>query len=265
MEHVNTTLYCDPMKLSCLTWNIEGFSRNMFDLKAIVDSQEPALIFISEPWLFQSDLPNVAKLFPSYNFILNSDDKFDENLSLQKTKAYGGCITMYRKELEPFISEIATESSRILPIYLKIPGYNDSVHVNIYLPTSGKDSEYLDCLASMKAIIEEILEDKPETMVYIRGDANASFSVRNSTHCNKRDILFHHFVGDLNLHNVDLGHKTYHHFTGEGSSDSSIDVLLEPANNINSEKVTGILCLKSNSNIDSHHDIILSEVSIHTI
>ena len=82
------------------------------------------------------------------------------------------------------------------------------------------------------------------------------------SNCNKRDILFHHFVGDLNLHNVDLGHKTYHHFTGEGSSDSSIDVLLVPAKNINSEKVTGILCLKSNSNIDSHHDVILSEVSI---
>ena len=236
----------------------------MYDLKTIVDEQDPDLIFISEPWLFQSDLPNVNKLFPDYNCVLNSDDKFDEDVALIKTKAYGGCMTLYKKYLEPFVSEIKTESSRILPIQISMPGYAESVHFNIYLPTSGKDSEFLDSLATMKALIEEVTEDKPGTLVYIRGDANASYNVRESKHSCKRDRLFQHFVNDLRLHSIDLGHMTYHHFTGDGNSDSSIDIIVEPFNALNTEVVDRILCLKSNPNIDSHHDIILSHVSIPT-
>ena len=134
---------------------------------------------------------------------------------------------LYKQHLEPYISEIHIESSRILPIYLHVPGYPMSAHFNIYLPTSGKDSEYIECLAQLKSTIEDVIEDCSDTLIFIRGDANASYHIRGKSHSDKRDKLFNHFANSMNLHNIDLHHKTYHHFMGEGSSDSSIDVLLQ--------------------------------------
>ena len=147
----------------------------MLDLKTIVDQYSPDLLFLSEPWLFQSDLPNIKKIFPGYIAILNSDDKFDPDIALQSTRAHGGCLVLYKHSLEPFIREIGIESSRILPLYLCVPGYPRSAHFAIYLPTSGKDAEYIECLAKLKTSIADVIEDSSDTLVYIRGDANASY------------------------------------------------------------------------------------------
>ena len=76
---------------------------------------------------------------------------------------------------------------------------------------------------------------------------------------NHRDKLFHHFVDNSGLHPIDIGHKTYHHFVGEGKSDSAIDVLLE--SDRNSEVLSTIYCSKEDPSIDSHHDPIISHVT----
>ena len=94
----------------CLTWNIEGFSRNISDLKKITATHDPSLIFISEPWLFQHDIPQVENIFSEYMCILNSDDKYDEDIPLKSTRAHGGVLTLIKKSLEPFISEIESGS-----------------------------------------------------------------------------------------------------------------------------------------------------------
>ena len=102
--------------------------------------------------------------------------------------------------------------------------------------------------------------------MYVRGDANASYTPRNN---NKRDAVFQHFCVENLLQPVPLNHKTYHHFQGAGVSDSSIDVLLfssttgdgTPA--ANQENLTQILCCKSDPRIfNSHHDAIISSFDI---
>ena len=85
-----------------------------------------------------------------YNAILNSDDKYDHELPLISNRAHGGCLTLYKKHLEPFISEVDSSSSRILPILLKMPGYLPSTHFNIYMPTAGKDAEYVEVLSNWR-------------------------------------------------------------------------------------------------------------------
>ena len=57
----------------------------------------------------------------------------------------------------------------------------------------------------------------------IRGDANASLPVRPS---NSRDNLFQYFCERIGLLPILSNHKTYHHFTGNESSVSAIDVIL---------------------------------------
>ena len=54
-----------------------------------------------------------------------------------------------------------------------------------------------------------------------------------------------------------MNHKTYHHFTGDGISDSEIDVILCTPKA--EEYVTKIICKKEYPFFDSHHDIIISK------
>ena len=245
------------MFLTCLTWNIEGLTRNLLDLKHHVDRQDPDLIFLQEPMCFQHDMTKINDVLgDNYKAILNSDDKYDNELPLQNNRAHGGYLTLYKKHLEPFITEIDSSSSRILPILLKMPGFAPSFHFNIYMPTAGKDAEYVEVLSNLKNLIEDC--DSPGNIIFVRGDANASIQVRKN---NPRDKLFNHFVEDMLLINHETNHNTYHHFTGDGLSDSSIDVLLESSLS-STESVKEILCSKAESNIDSHHDIIVSMLSI---
>lgn len=72
--------------------------------------------------------------------INNSDDKFDNDIPLQVSRAHGGILTLFKKQFEPYVTEIKIESSRIQPIQVNIPGYQTSYHINIYLPISGKDA-----------------------------------------------------------------------------------------------------------------------------
>ena len=139
---------------------------------------------------------------------------------------------------------------------MKINGYQTTYHINIYLPTSGKENEYVEELSKLSNVIEDI--EHPDVVTYVRGDANASFKARKK---NGRDTLFRHFVNSMGLHHNELNHVTYHHFTGDGASDSSIDVLLESKDG-SSETLSKIVCSKNSPNIDSHHDLIISKVVI---
>ena len=218
---------------------------------------------MSEAKLFQSDAIIATELLSSaYKFSLNSEDIFDQDLSLSSNQAYGGTLTAWKTELDPFITVLSTQSSRILPIILELPGFQPTIHINIYLPTSGLDKQYLDELASLQNIIDDLSEKYPTSLVYVRGDANASYIPRNH---NKRDEIFQYFCVENSLEPVHLNHKTYHHFCGEGTSDSSIDVLLSstlagdgtPAPT--REHLEEILCCKTDSRIfNSHHDAIIS-------
>ena len=171
-------------------------------------------------------------------------------------------LTAWKAELDPFVTVMKTKSSRILPVLLELPGFQPTVHINIYLPTSGRDKEYFDELTNLQVTIEEVIELYPTSLVCIRGDANASFTVRNK---NKRDEIFRNFCEENFLKSLPLKPHTYHHFMGEGISESSIDVLLSSSISCdgipspNDETLIKIMCCKEDSRIfNSHHDAILS-------
>ena len=73
-----------------MTWNIEGYFRNSVEIRQLADSYSPDLIFLSEPWLFQSDVSSATTLLtPEYRVFLNSDDLYDPDLPLIKNRAHG--------------------------------------------------------------------------------------------------------------------------------------------------------------------------------
>ena len=130
---------------------------------------------------------------------------------------------MWKKELNPFVTILEPTSSRILTMVLDKPGYPLTIHKNIYLSTAGKETEFVQELALLEDTIANTVKMYPDSTIFIRGDANAVIVPRSN---NKRDLLFQHFITNNDLVPIPTGHPTYHHFTNNGLSDSSIDVIL---------------------------------------
>ena len=83
-----------------ISWNIEGFSRGKHALKQFLNLHRPDFVFLSEPLLYQCDLPLEMKLFEGeYILILNSEDQFDLDLPFLKRRARGGTMAMIKTEL----------------------------------------------------------------------------------------------------------------------------------------------------------------------
>ena len=211
--------------------------------------------------MFQSDLEISTSLFSHlYSSSLNSADKLDIDIALRTSRAFGGTLTLWKRTLDPFVKVLDVNSDSINVIIMTIPGYPTTVHINIYLPTAGRDADYISELSKLENILEEIDDEYNKPIVVIRGDANASIPARQS---NSRDTLFQYFCERMNLHPILTHHKTYHHFMGDGASDSSIDVILLrhfPAGA--SENIENIICSKEDPRVDSKHDIVVSKLTL---
>ena len=248
-----------PMIIKNLTWNIEGFSRNSFNLLKILSQEDPSCIFISEPWLYLADAPLALQQFlPQYCYFLNSEDRHDPLLSLTKSRAHGGTLAIWKKELDAYISILEPSSSHVLALVLDKPGYKVSIHITVYLTTCGRDPDFFKDLVHLQDTLDYVNEKYPEASIYIRGDANAATTPRNN---NKRDEVFKFFITENRLFPININHKTYHHFTNNGLSDSCIDVLLQPEDS-DAETLEKILCMKTNPLIDSSHDALISNISL---
>ena len=218
------------------------------------------MIFISEPQIYQCDAIKVMQhLHGQYKYFLNSEDLFDLDLPLLKSKAHGGTMAMWKASLDPFISVQQPPSSSFLPIVFSPPDSITSIHVSVYLPTHGQDARFVDDLAALMVCLDDLREVHREAPVFLRGDFNVND--RNL----KRVNLLKTFCSDLNLTYVPINHNTYHHFTGNGSSDSNLDKLLfTNSDNIN-ETIKTICCKLETPLVDSHHDLIVSTFKLQEI
>ena len=245
------------MTLNIMTWNIEGLKRNALNLKHFIDRHLPDLVFLSEPQAFSFDLKRHLDLLgDSYCAELNSDDKYDEELPLFRNKSYGGTMIIWKKELDKHISVYPVSSPSFLPVIFSPPGSPVSVHIALYLPTSGQEAKFVEEISQLRCVIEEIQEKYPECLIYLRGDCNVNIKNKD------RNTIFTHFCNNLHLKNVPLHHKTYHHFVGEGLFDSNVDVILHSKNSPEPESITSVICKFENYLVDSHHDIILSKINL---
>ena len=227
-------------------------------LAEVLRSEMPSLVFLSEPQVFQSDIQNTAQYFqPDYCYFLNSEDSNDPDLPLVSSKAKGGTMILWRKYLDPFIKVVNVNSSAFLPIVISIPGSRTSVHVALYLPTHGQDTEFVSELANLRNCLDDLITEYGNPCIYIRGDGNVN--IKNTNRVNILSSFKTHF--DLN--ETEILHKTYHHFVGHGLYDSNVDVILHSrGSKVSPEAIMGILCQKNNPAMYSHHDIILSTFSL---
>ena len=55
-----------------------------------------------------------------------------------------------------------------------MPGLKTSVHVTLYMPTHGKDSEFVSDLAELRNCLDNLVERFSDPILYIRGDSNVN-------------------------------------------------------------------------------------------
>ena len=112
---------------------------------------QPDLVFISEPQTYQMDIQHQMYYFhDQYKYFLNSEDLHDMDLPMLKNRAKGGTMVMWNSHLDPFITVHKPSSPAFLAIIPKLPNLPTTIHVALYLPTVGKEAEYLTELAKLK-------------------------------------------------------------------------------------------------------------------
>ena len=187
---------------------------------------------------------------------LNSPDKYDVDIAMSRNRAQGGTMVLWRRALDKYISTFPVTSPSFLPVIFSPPGCPVSAHKSIYLPTAGKEVDFLDQLTQLSMCIYELREKYQDCLVFIRGDSNVN---PNNT---ERTKMFSSFLGEHDLHRVHIVHKTYHHFLGGGAFDSNIDTVLHTKEPGVDENIITVFCKLEHPDLDSHHDAILSSFSI---
>ena len=165
-------------------------------------------------------------------------------------------MSMWRKDHDPFITIIPVQSSSFLPLVFDPPDSECTIHVGVYLPTAGQDAEFIGELAELDSLLIDMHNKYPGSSIYLRGDFNVSATN------DKRTNLLNSFCTDHDLDSVHIGHKTYHHFVGEGSSDSNLDHIYYSKGSVYPERLTKIYCKQVHPLVNSHHDILLSSITI---
>ena len=95
--------------------------------------------------LYQCDLKQEMLLFQDkYSAILHSDDLLDLELPLTKLRLKGGTMVLWKHEFDPFIAKCPCISSSFCSVVLSLPGSAPSIHTTIYLPTAGRDDDFIE-------------------------------------------------------------------------------------------------------------------------
>ena len=233
---------------------------SIFSLMDFLDTRAPDLVFISESQTFQSDIkPLMQTLQCKYDYFLNSDDLHSPEVSVKQAFSYGGTLLLWKNELTSFISIFPVDTPAFTPLILKAPETPVSAHIALYLPTQGKDQEFFNEIVNLRICLNDIQQEYPGCLFFLRGDSNVNPNNR------KRVTVLRQLMEDFSLKMVNITHKTYHHFKGNGESDSNIDVLLYSIKHDVSEQVTEIICRHTQPLVLSHHDVIISQSIIPAI
>ena len=234
--------------------------RNASSLTHFLSTHNPLLVFLSEPQAFSCDIAQIlSALSPTYSYHLNGEDSYSPDLPLTARRSFGGTLAIWHSAINPFVTLLPTSSPAILPLHLAIPGLASSTHIGVYLPTAGKDPEFLSALADLEAVTANTTEMFGDSPVFFRGDFNVN--PKNKA----RLPLLTSFIDRHALLSIDAGHPTHHHFVGDGSSDSQLDLLLHSSSPNVKESLSMVICKLSNPLVASCHDILLSVVTLPTL
>ena len=69
-------------------------------------------------------------------------------------------MLLWKRELDPYVTidqDLCTPA--FLPLFLNLPGFTSTTHISVYLPTSGKDDEFIEVTAHLSADLQANVEN----------------------------------------------------------------------------------------------------------
>ena len=240
--------------MELITFNIEGFHRNCFYLTQLLTRHSPKLLFLQEIWVPYSSEQSLNEIFADYSLQICTPDQFtnpEDRLS-NPDHTWHGAAVMWHKSLNSNILCLSNTNDRFTGVKIVMEGYQ-VLAISLYLPTSGKDEEFLDCIAELSIFIAD---NKPDTgTVLIGTDSNCS--ERSSA---RRIHALHQFCEEHSLLKVCFSGPTFHH--SNGCSVSNIDYFLVSCMSESNLKSVSIQCKLNFPENLSSHDPVFSTLAI---
>ena len=102
-------------------------------------------------------------------------------------------MILWKESLDKFVITLPVVSSSFLPLLYQPPDSPPSLHIALYLPTSGKEAEFIEEITKLRNFLENILDENPDYIVFIRGDSNVNIKNR------PRYNIFEDFINRFKL------------------------------------------------------------------
>ena len=156
--------------------------------------------------------------FKDYCVQISTPDQFtlpEDKLSSYDHTWHGAAI-VWHESLNSNILNINNQHDRFTGIKMNLEGQS-ILAISAYMPTSGKDDEYLDCLAELSLFISENNSDSGTILIGTDSNCSEKSSYRRIQGLKK-------FCDEHNLLKVCNQEPTFHHHNGQSSS--NIDYFL---------------------------------------
>ena len=192
--------------------------------------------------------------FSNYSVQISTPDQFTypEDKLGSPDHTWHGVAVMWHDSLNSNVNSIANCHDRFTGIKVNLQGHS-ILAISLYLPTSGKDDQFLTCLAELSIYIRENTFDTKAVVIGTDSDCSEKSSPR-------RVQALHQFCQDHSLIKICYPGPTFHH--NNGISTSSIDYfLVSQCQDIKLQDIT-IQCNQDfPQNLSSHDPVLCSLVT----
>ena len=192
--------------------------------------------------------------FQDYCVQISTPDQFtppEDRLSSYDHTWHGAAV-MWHESLNSNIVNIKNQPDRFTGIKIKFEGQS-ILAISVYLPTSGKDDEFLDCLAELSLFISENNSDAGAILIGTDSNCSEKSSPR-------RIQGFKQFSDEHNLLKVCNQEPTFHHHNGLSSS--NIDYFLISSNCGPKLKKISLQCNQMHPLNFSSHDPVTAILAV---
>ena len=193
-------------------------------------------------------------MIPDYTVQISTPDQFThpEDKIEHPGHTWHGAAILWHESLNSHTSSIQNIHSRFTAIKIAL-GEHSVLAISAYLPTSGKDTEYLDCLGELSTFITA--NNTENATIIIGMDSNCS---ENSTQ--RRTNSMGHFCEDHSLLKVAAPGPTFHH--SNGVSSSNIDYYLVSQNSTANISNISSQCTQDHPQNLSSHDLVIAKFTL---
>ena len=190
-------------------------------------------------------------MLQEYSIQISTPDQFipiEDKISSTAHTWHGAGI-LWHESMNSSIHQLKNTHERFTSIKMSFPDMTILV-ISAYLPTSGRDDDFLDCIEELSNFIMENISEKDTILI----GADFNCSKKSSS---RRVLALQKFCNDHNLYKICCTGPTYHHFNGQSSS--CIDFFLLSVGTSSKARISDITLqctLEHPGNLSSHDPVI---------